>query len=111
MNVSCSNCICTQEDVTATAAHRTFCWLQTEQQLQLQQAPRPICQDSSAEGEFEEERTCGVILSSADSMQQRLMRRHIRTVRKVDPKTSFAGERTFLHYIQKGLYLAGASLA
>ncbi|CDJ62803.1 Vacuolar transporter chaperone 2, related [Eimeria necatrix] len=83
----------------------------TEQQLQLQQAPRPICQDSSAEGEFEEERASGVILSSADSMRQRLVRRHIRTVRKVDPKTSFAGERTFLHYIQKGLYLAGASLA
>ncbi|KAL8445521.1 hypothetical protein Emag_005096 [Eimeria magna] len=100
------------EDISQTAAHRTFLWLKMEQELQMQQAPRPLCMN----GDTEEGRPEGVIMqeshaSSADSLRQRLVRRHIRTVRKIDPKTSFAGERTFLHYVQKGLYLAGASLA
>lgn len=82
-----------------------------EQELQVQQAPRPICTNEPAAGDHEDARSHGIALSSADSLRQRLVRRHIRTVRKIDPKTSFAGERTFLHYIQKGLYLAGASLA
>ncbi|CDI81748.1 hypothetical protein, conserved [Eimeria praecox] len=100
-----------KEDVTTTAAHRTFCWLRAQQKLQLQQAPRAIGQEASAEGDFEDERPQANSASSADSVRQRLARRHIRTVKKIDPKTSFAAERTFLHYIQKGLYLAGASLA
>ncbi|CDJ35864.1 Vacuolar transporter chaperone 2, related [Eimeria mitis] len=99
------------EDVTATAAHRTFCWLRAQQKRQLQQAPSAIGQEGPAEGEFEDDRPRANSGSSADSLRQRLLRRHIRTVKKIDPKTSFAAERTFLHYIQKGLYLAGASLA
>lgn len=102
---------CMQEDMTATAAQRTFFWLRAQQKLQLQQAPRAIGQEVSAEGEFEDDRPRANSASSADSVRQRLARRHIRTVKKIDPKTSFAAERTFLHYIQKGLYLAGASLA
>ncbi|KAL8446337.1 hypothetical protein Emed_005074 [Eimeria media] len=101
------------EDISQTAAHRTFLWLKMEQELQLQQAPRPLCLngDSEEEGKAEGGKMHESHASSADSLRQRLVRRHIRTVRKIDPKTSFAGERTFLHYIQKGLYLAGASIA
>ncbi|CDJ46735.1 hypothetical protein, conserved [Eimeria brunetti] len=99
------------EDVTATEAHRTFCWLRAQQKRQLQQAPRALCHEGSGDGEFEEGIPRANSASSVDSVRQRLARRHIRTVKKIDPKTSFAAERTFLHYIQKGLYLAGASLA
>ncbi|KAL8271538.1 hypothetical protein Esti_004573 [Eimeria stiedai] len=104
---------CAQEDISQTAAHRTFLWLKMEQELQMQQAPRPLCMngDSEEEGKAEGVSIQQSHASSADSLRQRLVRRHIRTVRKIDPKASFAGERTFLHYIQKGLYLAGASVA
>ncbi|KAL8424418.1 hypothetical protein Efla_001020 [Eimeria flavescens] len=99
------------EDVAQTEAHRTFLWLQAEQELQMQQAPPPLCMDGKRQRKREEGGGEGSHTSSADSLRERLARRHIRTVRKIDPKTSFAGERTFLHYIQKGLYLAGASIA
>ncbi|KAL8436642.1 hypothetical protein ACSSS7_001572 [Eimeria intestinalis] len=104
---------CAQEDISQTAAHRTFLWLKMEQELQMQQAPRPLYMngDSEEEGKAEGVRVQESHASSADSLRHRLVRRHIRTVRKIDPKTSFAGERTFLHYIQKGLYLAAASIA
>lgn len=102
--------VCVQESITDTLAHRTFLWLQAEQELQMQQAASPICNNGNAElrdGVGPQ----AVSTNSTDSLRQRLVRRHIRTVRKIDPKASFAGERTFLHYIQKALYLAGASLA
>lgn len=81
-----------------------------EQELQIQNRPRPICMDGGPQ-DSEGQKTHGDFTQSNDSLRQRLARRHIRTVRKIDPKTSFAGERTFLHYIQKSLYLAGASIA
>lgn len=98
------------ESITDTLAHRTYLWLQAEQGLQMQQAASPTCNDGNA-GLPERVGPEANSTNSADSLRQRLVRRNIRTVRKIDPKTSFAGERTFLHYIQKALYLAGASLA
>lgn len=44
-------------------------------------------------------------------LQRQLREANIRTALKVDPKISFANERTMLHYTQKALYLAGASIA
>ncbi|XP_026193153.1 vacuolar transporter chaperone 4 [Cyclospora cayetanensis] len=108
-------CTCAQEDISQAAAHRTLQWLQKEQQLQQQQALRDIRDSTFVEGDAHHDgyppEKGDLPISSTDSLRRRLFRRHVRTVRKIDPKIAFAGERTFLHYVQKGLYLAGASLA
>ena len=83
-----------------TAAHRTLLWLQMEQQLQFQQAPAPI--GGSKEGG--NDGAASVSESSADSLRQRLLRRQIRTVKKLDPKTSLpASARSSITF--KRLYI------
>eukprot|EP00922_Rhytidocystis_sp_ex-Travisia-forbesii_P061566 GHVS01091226.1.p1 GENE.GHVS01091226.1~~GHVS01091226.1.p1 ORF type:complete len:536 (-),score=76.79 GHVS01091226.1:1020-2627(-) len=51
----------------------------------------------------------GMIMSD-DECARRVLERS-RNVKRLDPKSFFAAERTFLHYVQKALYLGGLSVA
>eukprot|EP00922_Rhytidocystis_sp_ex-Travisia-forbesii_P061576 GHVS01091236.1.p1 GENE.GHVS01091236.1~~GHVS01091236.1.p1 ORF type:complete len:364 (-),score=48.40 GHVS01091236.1:1062-2153(-) len=57
------------------------------------------------------ELSVAVVSSVSDDECVRQVLERSRNVKRLDPKSFFAAERTFLHYVQKALYLGGLSVA
>ncbi|PFH32567.1 hypothetical protein BESB_011790 [Besnoitia besnoiti] len=71
-------------------------------------------EDEAVEGDEESEEAReggGVSARQRKSACLRKVLRQSRKMKKIDPKSFFANERTFLHYVQKGVYLAALAIA